>query len=194
MDIYLVRHSAVYNPNKLCYGQSEIPLEENFTQDFDWLEEELTDVLKINSIFYSSVLRRCTKMAAYLSKDNYIIDDRIKELNFGDWELTAWDNINNKDLNRWMADFVNFTVPNGENFVTLSKRCIQFWEEIKEQSNFDNIIIVTHAGVIRSLLAHILNFPLDKAFDLQIDYSSITKINYKKEYNKQTVQYINRTR
>ena len=194
MDIYLVRHSAVYNPNKLCYGQSEIPLEENFTQDFDWLEEELTDVLKTNSIFDGSALWRCTKMAAYLSKDNYIIDDRIKELNFGDWELMAWDNIDNKDLNRWMADFVNFTVPNGENFVTLSKRCIQFWEEIKEQSNFDNIIIVTHAGVIRSLLAHILNFPLDKAFDLQIDYSSITKINYKKEYNKQTVQYINRTR
>lgn len=194
MNIYLIRHSAVYNPNKLCYGQSEIPLEENFTQDFDWLEEELADVLKTNSVFYSSALRRCTKLATCLSKDNYIIDDRIKELNFGDWELKAWDNINNKDLNNWMADFVNFTVPNGENFITLSKRCIQFWEEIKEQATSDNIVIVTHAGVIRSILASILNFPLEKAFDLQIDYTSITKINYQKEYNKQTVQYINRTR
>ena len=194
MDVYLVRHSAVYNPNKLCYGQSEIPLQENFTQDFDWLENELVDVLKTNVVFYSSALRRCTKLASCLSKDNYIIDDRIKELNFGDWELKAWDNINNKDLNNWMADFVNFTVPNGENFITLSKRCIQFWEEIKEQTTSDNIVIVTHAGVIRSILASILNFPLEKAFDLQIDYTSITKINYQKEYSKQTIQYINRTR
>jgi alpha-ribazole phosphatase len=47
--------------------------------------------------------------------------------------------------------------------------------------------------VIRSILSDILDIPLNKVFDLQIDYSSITKITYQKEYNKQTVKYINRT-
>jgi alpha-ribazole phosphatase len=193
MNIYLIRHSAVYNPNKLCYGQSEIPLEENFTQDFDWIENELDSILKHNTLFYSSPLRRCTKMATYISKENYQIDNRIKELDFGDWELIAWDKINTKDLNNWMADFVNFKVPNGENFIDLTNRCKNFWEDVKEKSTFENLVIFTHSGVIRSILSDILDIPLNKVFDLQIDYSSITKITYQKEYNKQTVKYINRT-
>jgi alpha-ribazole phosphatase len=194
MDIYLVRHTAVYNPNKLCYGQAEIPLEENFTSDFNWIEENLSHALAINSIVYSSSLRRCTKLATYLSEDNFTVDDQLKELNFGAWELQPWDNINPKQLNPWMADFVNYTVPKGENFIDLASRCLEFWNQIKENEIHENIIVVTHAGVIRSILANILGFPLKNAFDIQIDYSSITKITYQKKYDKQTVVYVNKTK
>ncbi len=193
MDIYLIRHTAVYNPNKLCYGQAEIPLEENFTTDFTWLEDNLKEALNPNTLFYSSGLRRCDKLTNYLSNNKFTVDERLKELNFGTWELQPWDTINPKQLNPWMADFVNYTIPNGENFIDLANRCKHFWDEIIEKSSNENIIIVSHAGVIRSILANILGFPLQKAFNLQIDYASITKINYQKEYIKQTVVYVNKT-
>jgi alpha-ribazole phosphatase len=193
MDIYLIRHSAVYNPSKLCYGQSEIPLEENFTHYFNSLEESLGNALKTDAIFYSSPLRRCTKLASFLSNNNYISDERMMELNFGDWELQPWDSIDSQQLNAWMADFVNFKIPNGENFMDLALRCRIFWEQLTQNSSHQNLFIITHAGVIRSLLAHILEFSLHKSFDIQIDYASITKIKYDKVYHKTTIYYINKT-
>lgn len=193
MDIYLIRHTAVYNPNQLCYGQAEIPLEENFTVNFNWLEDNLKDALTQKAIVYSSSLRRCTKLASYLSNDNYTVDERLKELNFGTWELQPWANIKPNELNPWMADFVIHNPPNGENFIDLANRCGQFWTELIEKQSDKNIIIITHAGIIRSILAHILGFPLKNAFSLQIDYASITKISYQKEYSKQTVVYFNKT-
>lgn len=192
MDIYLIRHTAVYNPNKLCYGQSEIPLEENFTHYFNSLEESLGTALKNNAIFYSSPLRRCTKLASFLSNNNFISDNRIMELNFGNWELQPWDTIDSQQLNPWMADFVNYKIPNGENFIDLTHRCSLFWEQILQHTSHQNLFIITHAGVIRAILAHILQFPLHNSFDIEIDYASITKINYQAKFDKYTIQYINK--
>jgi alpha-ribazole phosphatase len=175
MNIYLIRHTAVYNPNKLCYGQSEIPLEENFTVDFDWIKDHLN--LTEDTIFYSSPFKRCTKLANFLSNNQYKTDDRITELNFGDWEMKAWDQIPEKELNPWMEDFVNHRMKNGENFNDLFERAIQLYEEIIS-SEASNIVILTHAGVIRSIASYVLDFPLEKAFNLQIDYSSISKLAY----------------
>lgn len=175
MNIYLIRHSAVYNPNKLCYGQSEIPLEENFTTNFDWIKDYLN--ISENALYFSSPFRRCSKLAVYLSNDDFKTDDRLKELNFGTWEMKSWKEVPEKELNPWMEDFVNYRIPKGENFIDLYDRAISFYEDLTAQDTED-IVITTHAGVIRSLIAFVLGFPLENAFNLQIDYSSITKLSY----------------
>ena len=188
MNIYLIRHSAVYNPNKFCYGQSEIPLEENFTIDFDWIKEHLN--LKEDTKYYSSPFRRCTKLANFLSDDNYITDNRITELHFGDWEMKAWNEIPEKELNPWMEDFVNHRMKNGENFNDLFERSVLFYEEITTAHTQD-VVILTHAGVIRSLASFVLDFPLEKAFNLQVDYSSISKFEYDAKNNLSKLVYFN---
>lgn len=188
MNIYLIRHSAVYNPNKLCYGQSEIPLEENFTIDFDWIKDHLQ--LQEKTLFYSSPFKRCTKLANFLSDDQYKTDSRLTELNFGDWEMKPWNSIPEKELNPWMEDFVNHRMKNGENFTDLYERTIQFYEEITSIETQD-LVILTHAGVIRSITSFILDFPLEKAFNLQVDYSSITKLNYDAKNQLSKVVYTN---
>jgi alpha-ribazole phosphatase len=188
MDIYLTRHSVVYNPNKLCYGQSEIPLEENFTADFDWIKDHLN--LTGDTIFYSSPFRRCTKLANYLSDDDYKTDNRITELNFGDWEMKPWNEIPEKELNPWMEDFVNHRMKNGENFNDLYDRSVQFYKEITN-SKASNVVILTHAGVIRSIASYVLDFPLEKAFNLQIDYSSISKLEYDAKNQLSKVVFMN---
>nr|MBC7611345.1 histidine phosphatase family protein [Pseudopedobacter sp.] len=175
MNIYLIRHTAVYNPNKLCYGQSEIPLEENFTADFDWIKDHLN--LSENTLYFSSSFRRCTKLAAFLSDDDYQTDERLSELNFGTWEMKAWSEIPVQEMNPWMEDFVNYKIPKGENFIDLYDRVVSFYEDLTAQDT-DDVVITTHAGVIRSLIAFVLGFPLENVFNLQIDYSSTTKLSY----------------
>ena len=192
MDIYLIRHSAVYNPNKLCYGQSEIPLEENFTVDFDWIKDALQAQFSADTLFVSSPFRRCTKLADYLSGGNYQINNQITEINFGAWEMKPWTEISEKEINPWMQDFVNYRIPNGENFVDLFERVISFYEEIIKKE-VKNIVLVTHAGVIRSMASYVLDFPLENAFNLQVDYSSISKIEYDEQNKLSKVVYLNRT-
>lgn len=192
MNIFLIRHTEIYNPGKLCYGQSEIPLAENFTAQFDWLSDTLEYLPKEETVYYSSPFRRCTKLSSYLSNEQYTIDKRLSELNFGKWEMKAWDEIKRKDLDKWMEDFVEYKIPGGENFLTLYKRCIDFYTTLLN-SEMENHVIITHAGVIRSILAHVLDFPLKNAFDLEVSYSSISKITYDATYQKSKIQFINRT-
>jgi len=191
MEIYLIRHTTVNNPNKLCYGQSDIELATDWETHFTALYQKLAANLP-GSLFYSSPYQRCTLLAGFLSHDQFQTDARLSEMHFGDWEQCAWTAINQPVLSSWMADFVNYQVPGGESFVQMHHRCTQFWDELSDISA-DRIIIITHAGVIRSLLAHVLGIPLDKVFQLEIDYGSITKITVAKQHGcYQTVHYINR--
>ena len=48
------------------------------------LKREKVDLKRV--LIFSSSLKRCKKLASQLSKD-FIIDSRLKELNFGDWEM-----------------------------------------------------------------------------------------------------------
>ncbi|HWZ02131.1 MAG TPA: alpha-ribazole phosphatase family protein [Mucilaginibacter sp.] len=190
MEIYLVRHTEVHNPAKLCYGQSEIPLSSDWQASFDSLKNNLGDQIG-DAIFYSSPFNRCTQLAGFLSNNKYIIDRRLSEMNFGSWEKCAWTAIDPDVLNLWMADYVNFRIPEGENFIDLQARCILFWDELLVQAQSE-ICIITHAGVIRSILANVLSIPLDKVFQLEIDCGSVTKITVNKERGiYQKVNYIN---
>lgn len=174
--IYLVRHTEIYNPNKLCFGQSEIPLEENFTVSFDWISDHLA--LSENASFYTSPLRRCTKLSDYLSNGNSQADARIIELNFGAWEMKSWEEIPEKEIAQWKDDFVNYHIKNGESFNDLNDRAISFYQEICEKENEEDVVIVTHASVIRSIISYVLDFPLEKIFNVQVDYSSISGLSY----------------
>jgi len=191
MEIYLLRHTAVNNPNKLCYGQSDIELANEWQTHFDALKQKLEPNLP-GSIFYSSPYQRCTQLAGFLSGDQFQTDVRLSEMHFGDWEQCLWTEIDQPVLSAWMADFVNYQVPGGESFVLMHHRCTQFWNVLLALQA-DRIFVVTHAGVIRSLLAHILSIPLDKVFHLEVDYGSVTKIAVAKQHScYQTVNYINR--
>ena len=190
-NIYLIRHTETYNPNKLCFGQSEMPLEENFTVQFDWIRERLQ--LNGNTLYYSSNLRRCTKLASYLSDDKFTIDQRISDLNYGIWEMMEWAEIPAKELTAWKGDFVNYKIKKGERFADLYERAVDFYEEVICNTESNNIVIVTHASVIRAITSYVLDFPLDKAFNLQIDYSSLSKLSYSEGLALSNIAFLNLT-
>ena len=190
MEVYLVRHTPVHNPRKLCYGQSDIDLSPDWEQHFDDLKQKLRQQTE-GAIFYSSPYERCTRLADFLSGNNFQTDTRISEMNFGEWEQCPWTEIDQTVLNQWMADFVTYKVPGGESFEIMHSRCSSFWDELLQRT-FPKVVIITHAGVIRSTLAGVLNIPLNNIFQLEIDYSSVSKITVNKRQGcYQTINYIN---
>ncbi|SNR32828.1 alpha-ribazole phosphatase [Lutibacter agarilyticus] len=172
MEIYLVRHTTPNIEKGICYGQSDLDVAATFENEVAVILNSLE--ITEETIVYSSPLKRCTKLAQQFSKE-LIIDDRLMELNFGDWELLNWDHLPKITSNIWMNDFVNVSTPNGEAYIDLAKRANEVFTEIISTSA-KKIIITTHAGVIRSILSKMNNIHLKDSFDIKVDYGQVFRI------------------
>nr|BFF37739.1 alpha-ribazole phosphatase [Tenacibaculum mesophilum] len=167
MEVILVRHTTPDISKGICYGQADIKVATTF-------EEEVSSILKkvpVNDAdvtYYSSPLKRCKLLAKKLSA-NVIFDNRLKELDFGDWELQKWNDIDKKELDIWMNDFVKTPAKNGESYIDLHKRTTNFLTELTTK-NHQKVVLVTHAGVMRSLWAYMNEIPLEKSFELKLNY------------------------
>lgn len=180
MNLYLVRHTPSTAADGLCYGQTDFPLKEGFEKDFDRIKRILPNQL----IVYSSPLQRCLLLAESLFSESLRVDDRLMEMNFGQWENRPWNDLDPDVLNIWMSNFTEVAPLSGESFQQLHERVGLLLEEIqtKWESLDVNLCLVTHAGVIRSILCHLCGTPLTHAFRYAVDFGSITKVSIKSSY------------
>jgi alpha-ribazole phosphatase len=176
MEIYLVRHTETVCEKGICYGQSDVEIRVPYDTVFDTIISQLPK----EALLYSSPLQRCVVLAKHIQEniqiESIIEDSRLMEMNFGDWELKNWNDIPQEVLNPWMTDFVNVRVPNGESFVDLHERVMDFLENEVSKETEKPLIIVAHAGVIRSVLCKINNLPLEQAFQSKLDFGAVVKI------------------
>ena len=179
MDVYLIRHTRTATQPGLCYGQTDVPLADDFADALAKLTGKLPDSLSDAAVI-SSPLSRCRLLAERLS-GNVAIDERLSELNFGDWEGRLFDDVEPAALRHWTGHFVDVAPPNGESFSDLHHRVGGFWRELLQQP-YPQVGIVTHAGVIRALLAEVLKLPLANAFQLRIDLGSVHKLRVQNDY------------
>lgn len=187
MEIYLIRHTATVCDKGICYGHSDVDLAPTFEMELKVIKNKLSNIEDL--VFFSSPLKRCSILAQRLTNSSVYIDDRLKELNFGDWELKSWNSIDKHELQKWINDYVNVTCPNGESLTDLYNRSVNFVKDLKEKK-YEKLAIITHAGVIRSIISYIIEIPITKMFSIQLDYGSITKI--KIDGSMTNVCYINR--
>ncbi len=172
MEIYLIRHTTPNIGKGICYGQSDLGVTSSFDTEVAQIHTQIP-IQEISTV-YSSPLQRCKLLANTFSKP-VICDNRLKELNFGDWELQAWDDIPKEQLQPWMNDFVNVTVPNGESYIMLQQRILEFYASL-DLSSKEKIIVVSHAGPLRALLAHLQNITLKDSFNIKIAYAEVFSI------------------
>jgi alpha-ribazole phosphatase len=172
MEIYVIRHTTPDIEKGICYGQTDVPLKATFDEEAKNILNDLpTDV----EIIYTSPLIRCKQLAIYISDhlNVPIVEDiRLKELNFGDWEMKKWDDLDLSDLTVWMNDYVNEKCPNGESYIDLYARVFSFLNSIKP-THPKKLLIVTHGGVAKALHSIIKKVSLKEAMDLKLDYGDM---------------------
>ncbi|MGE8552842.1 MAG: alpha-ribazole phosphatase family protein [Chryseobacterium jejuense] len=176
MEIHLIRHTAVDNPENLCYGFAEMPLRKEYPEDFKNLNLDDNFDLVI-----SSPAQRCRLLAEHFTL-NYATDERLREMNFGNWELKKWAEIPEEEINPWYKDFINVKASGGENLIEMQTRVLSFWNELVIKKDREKILIIAHAGVIRLILQLILQFPLENMFNIQIDYGKKVIVEGKEGY------------
>lgn len=186
MEIYLIRHTKVNIDRNICYGATDVDLADEYLNEFKRLKARLGDLSSTH--IYSSALKRCTMLAEYLSKNNFLTDERINELNFGHWEMMPWDKIDQAPFNEWMQNFENIKPPEGESFNDLYARTVGFFKEILNNEH-NKTVIISHSGPIKTIISHILEIPLRRAISIDIDYGSISRIE--KRYNYLRILEIN---
>jgi alpha-ribazole phosphatase len=172
MEIYLVRHTTPLIEKGTCYGQSDLDVTESFLQEAACIQHHLPGYIKQ---VYSSPLRRCRHLAEYLFPSHSIrFEEKLKEIDCGEWEMKPWDNIDSGLLQAWMADFVNVGIPGGESYRDLYRRVSLWFDALPEQ---EAVAIVAHGGVMRSILAHIEAVELKDSFDqFKLRYGCVVKI------------------
>ena len=91
MEIYLIRHTSVDVPAGYAYGQTDVPLKPTFEEEAEEVKKGLSD--HTFDKVWTSPLTRCVRLANYCGFPEAEREDRIKEVNFGEWEMKSWNEL-----------------------------------------------------------------------------------------------------
>lgn len=147
----LIRHAPPLVEG-LCAGRSDFAVQPT-RESADRALEALTAASLRPSGVVSSPSRRCHDLARELARRLELplaLDARLCELDFGEWEGRAWDEIASADrerYERWMACWRSDAPPGGESITALEQR-VGAW--LNDEVSVSRVA-VTHAGVIRAV-------------------------------------------
>ncbi len=167
MRLRLIRHPKPLIKTGICYGWYDCPAEDAVS-----VAQMLLAELPAGLPVWTSPLIRCRTLAEQLHLQP-IIDDRLAEMHFGDWEGRLWDDIPRAELDAWAADVAGYAPPGGESPRDLQRRALDFVASL----DVPEAVIVTHAGVIRTLLAHWQGLPPERWTELNFAYGSCTAVD-----------------
>lgn len=156
--IYLVRHgeSEANFSGRFC-GITNVELSLKGREEAVKAGNNLKNY-KIEFV-YSSPLKRAIDTAEIICDRNGIdlseimVEDCLIEVNFGLFENLTWDEIREQyreESENWILNKQKYKFPEGNSYADIIKRVSRFIETIP-----DNSLVVTHFGVIQSILLYL---------------------------------------
>ncbi|ONG48798.1 hypothetical protein BKE38_21555 [Pseudoroseomonas deserti] len=146
MRAALIRHFPTAIAPGICYGRLDLAPGDG---DVAALRQGLVAAGLDAAPIFSSPARRCRALAEALAAGGPVtFDERLLELDFGDWEGIAWDDIPRADFDAWAADVESNAPPGGESGAALRARVAAFHAALPGRS-----VVVGHGGPLKLLAA-----------------------------------------
>lgn len=129
----------------------------------------------------SSPLKRCREFAESLVTQgelSFSVEDDLREMSFGDWDGCEIERIwqdSESEVQAWSDDPSMHTPPNGEPIKDVLARVVSFYSELLRVHKSKHVLLVTHGGIIRVMLAHLLNMPMSSVNRFDVPYASLTR-------------------
>jgi alpha-ribazole phosphatase len=148
------RHGPVVFEQR-CYGRMDLPPAEDPRSSAELLFRAL--VMPSPLAIWTSPLRRCREVAAELARLSSAaleIDERLAEIDFGEWEGLAWGEIEQRhpsSFRTWVSGWREEAPPGGETLHALETRVRAWLKEFCARGQMESSAIIAHAGVIRAL-------------------------------------------
>lgn len=172
-----MRHTSVDVEPGTCYGQTDVPLRSTFEEEAAAVKEKLKREYGHIECAYCSPLSRAVRLAEYCGYNDAERDDRLLEMNFGEWEMKKFGEITDKKLQEWFDDWENVRPTGGESFMDQQRRVASFIEEMKT-SGEKEAIVFCHGGVIMNALLLAGKVSKSDLFSSQPPYGGIIEIEY----------------
>jgi alpha-ribazole phosphatase len=154
MNIYLVRHPPPIGVDGICYGDSEVAVDERAIAVIaESIVAQISAETLAGARIYCSPSSRCLGLARRIAspREPTSAQDLI-EMNFGHWQGLAWDAIAREQMDAWAQDLWNYRPGGGESAQMVAARW-ERWLQGVRQSRGGSVVAVTHAGIIRVALA-----------------------------------------
>jgi len=181
--VHLLRHGDVEAlEERAVRGQLDLPLSDTgkaqSKQLVDWFVRQGTAPDRI----ISSDLNRCRDLGKALSTHlgtPLELNPDLREQHMGRWQGQTWEEITKWDAPRVTAywdDYVKTSPPDGESLQDLTVRVVRWWDEVQSDSRGKTVLVVTHVGVIRTLLCQLMSIPTSNALRFAPATASHTSI------------------
>lgn len=174
MRLVLIRHTSVAVPRGVCYGQTDVPLAKSFPREAAAVKEKLGKYSFTEA--FSSPLTRCVRLASFCGFVHPVIDSRLIEMNFGEWEMKRFDDIKDPRLQQWYNDYINVAATGGESVLDQRRRLIDFVEDISRTHSGSTVAVFTHGGILINALAALAGKSYDELYRAVPPYGSIIEI------------------
>ena len=159
--IFLVRHGQVAGPPAL-YGKTDVALDAEGVRALTRQFERIQPVSKI----VSSPLKRCLQFAEAMSAQEtlpLLIEPDFRECDFGRWDGVPFNDIPAEcwvELEKFWQTPSKYHFAHAEPLAVMQARVVAAWrtllESVRHESEPQRIVVVTHGGVIRQILAYVL--------------------------------------
>jgi len=180
IKLILVRHSeSTWNKLKKVQGIRNPKLSEKGKRQSQLLAKRFKG-MRFDAV-YSSQLNRAYETAEIVTNSDICILEDLQEIKLGVWEGKTINQVNKeyKELyEKWYKEPVEVKIPGGETILEFKNRIIKAFDRIKAQHPYQEVLVVTHGGVISVYLAHLLEMNLNKVWSIMVKNSSITILSF----------------
>lgn len=172
--IIFVRHGETdANRRRVALGRADPPLTERGTEQAAAVARRLATE-RIGSV-RTSPLQRTRDTAAPIAAALGLeveVDDRLVELDYGEWDTMSFADLPADDLARWRKD-PTFAPPGGESLRAVSGRIAGFCRELLDGPH---AVAVSHVSPIKAAVTWALDASELLGWRMFLDLASITRI------------------
>ena len=170
MRLHFIRHGETnWNAIRRVQGQMESQLTALGKRQAEELADQL-QTYSINQVYCSSSVRT-RETADILFRASQLpikYQDNLREIHLGPWEGNLYDDLaqqNPEQFHNFWNEPHQFSLAGAESFWQLQQRGVDAVREIVEQPTGNDIAIVSHGALIKSILCHFENRPLSMLWE-----------------------------
>lgn len=150
--IYLIRHGRTEaNERHLYCGSSNLPLSDGGKGELMEMRYDISCAQFVTS----GMIRTEQTLSILFGEVSHIIDPRFREVDFGDFELRAYEELKDKPAYQaWITGDNEANIPpNGESGVQMTERVLTAFRELEDRG--EDVVVICHGGVIAAIMAHL---------------------------------------
>lgn len=177
--VLLIRHAtAEYKPGRLYGWTPGVHLSAQGRDEAKMLAGRLEGV-RLKAL-YSSPLERCVETAEAIAGGRRLdvkIVEKLGEVRYGSWQGRTYRSLVKTPLWRTVQLVPSqATFPGGESLLELQRRGVEAIEDIRRAHRRGVVAAVSHADMIKAILAHYLGLHLDLFQRINVEPASVSAI------------------